>query len=47
MALLVLVAVVVVLLHADRERIKSGLTVLPSDYWAGVARRDAETGPVG
>lgn len=47
MAVLVLIAVVVVLMHADRERVKSGLTVLPADYWAGVARRDAESGPVG
>lgn len=42
MALLLLVVVVAYLLYQDRQRVKSGLTVLPGEYWAGVGRQDSQ-----
>lgn len=41
MAVLLLVVVVAYLLYQDRQRVRSGLTVLPGEYWAGVARQDS------
>lgn len=45
MALLALVLLVAFLLYQDRRRVKSGLSVLPAEYWAGVSRQDAHQGP--
>lgn len=44
MALLALVVLVGYLLWQDRQRVRSGLTVLPGEYWAGVARQDSQQG---
>lgn len=45
MILLLLAALVGFLLWQDRQRVKSGLSVLPAEYWSGVARQDAQQGP--